>query len=56
MNPKHIQAYAVLRGKFIAIHNYMKNLGKKYTSDLTAHLKALKLQKDTQSGGVDCKK
>ena len=27
----------VLRGKFIASSNYIKNLGKSYKSDLTTH-------------------
>ena len=31
----------VLRGKFIALNAYIKNLGKSHTSNITAHLKAL---------------
>ena len=39
---------AVLRGKFIAISAYLKNMEKAHTSNLTAHLKALE-QKEANS-------
>jgi hypothetical protein len=32
---------AVLRGKFIALSAFIKNLERYYTSNLTTHLKAL---------------
>ena len=31
----------VLRGKFIALNTFIKKLGRSYTSNITAHLKAL---------------
>ena len=37
----------VLRGKFIELSAYIKNLEKSHTSNLTAHLKALE-QKETK--------
>ena len=43
----------VLRGTFIALNAYIKNVEKFHISNLTAHLKALEQKEADSPGGVD---
>jgi hypothetical protein len=47
---------AVVRGKLIALSALVRKLERFYTSNLTAHLKALDKKKEIHPGGVDDRK